>query len=153
MFMSTKPNEHDHLKDASWASFQVGLGMFFPQAAWIIPVVNFLRGEKRRKPMQDWQTAIHNALQELDDRVAAFETDVRHQRKTEGLSHLIAVFLVESLSDSLDGRISRDNLLENFKDVSASEVDEAIMELQEDGYARISQAIGHLYIGAQPSPE
>jgi hypothetical protein len=151
--MSTLPIEHDHIKDAISASFQVAIAMFFPQASWLIPVLMFLGGEKRRQSSEDWQIAVHGAIQELNRRITVFEGGIQHQRKIEGLSHLIAVYLVENLADHLSGTISREILLEGFKTICTSEIDESVMELQEDGHVKLRSAIGHLYIGTNPMPE
>ena len=151
--MSTEPAKHDHFKDVSWASFQVAIGMFAPQVAWIIPAFNFLRGETRRKPTKDWQAAVHKALQELDKRVSQLEGGGGYRQKIEGLSHLVAVYLVKELADDLSNRTSREDLLSAFPQISSDELDEAVMELKEDGYAKTHEAIGHLYVGVRPSPE
>jgi hypothetical protein len=149
--MMTEPVKHDHFKDAGKASFQVAISMFLPAAAWVIPALEFLNGEKRRKPSEDWQSAVHNALQELDRRVSQLEGGGTHQDKVQGLSHLVAVFLVKELDEFLHSNLNRDALLAAFSDNDSDEIDEAVMELEIDGYANISHAIGHRYLYVRPS--
>ena len=149
--MTTEPVKHDHFKDAGKASFQVAISMFFPAAAWVIPALEFLNGQKRRKPAEEWQAAVHKAIQELNSRVDQLEGGGTHQDRVQGLSHLVAVFLVRELDEYLNSKVDRDSLLAAFPDNTSDEIDEAVMELELDGYANISGAIGHPYLYVRPS--